>query len=72
MGVRAGLAAGPSTGTNLWGIHHLTTKMAQEGPLVTVISDGGESYRDTHLNPDWSRAKGLDPDPYLHLLDQVR
>lgn len=69
---RHGVDAGPSTGTNLWGIHHLTTKMAQEGPLVTVISDGGESYRDTHLNPDWSRAKGLDPDPYLHLLDQVR
>lgn len=61
---RHGVDAGPSTGTNLWGIHHLVTKMGQEGPLVTVIADSGEPYRDTYLNPDWLTTRGLDPEPY--------
>lgn len=63
---RHGVDAGPSTGTNLWGIHHLITTMGQEGSLVTIIADSGESYR------DWLRTKGLDPGPYLDLLDQMR
>lgn len=56
--------AGPSTGANLWGVQHLVTAMGQAGPLVTVIGDGGEPYRETHLDRDWLHEKGLDPQPY--------
>jgi cysteine synthase len=61
---RNGVDAGPSTGACLWGSHHLVSAMRQEGPVVTVIGDSGEQYRDTYLNPDWLSAKGLDPGQY--------
>lgn len=61
---RQDIDAGPSTGASLWGIRHLVTQMGQTGPVVTVIGDSGEPYRDTYLNPDWLRTKGLDPGPH--------
>lgn len=65
---RAGIDAGPSTGTALWGVHHLITEMRQAGPVVSIIADGGGPYRDTFLNPSWLRAKELDPSPFRHQL----
>ena len=61
---RHGVDAGPSTGTALWGIHHLTSAMAEDGPLVTIVADSGDPYRKTYLDPAWLREKGLDPGPY--------
>jgi cysteine synthase A len=59
-----GVNAGPATGTSLWGIHHLATKMNEQGPMVTVMTDSGTSYQSTHLDRNWLRAKGMDPTPY--------
>ncbi|WP_411123805.1 PLP-dependent cysteine synthase family protein [Streptomyces sp. x-19] len=63
----AGIEAGPSTGTNFWGTCHLVARMRQagmQGSVVTVIGDVADPYRNTHLNTEWVRARGLDPAPY--------
>lgn len=59
-----GVDAGPATGTSVWGIHHLTTKMGEQGPVATVMTDSGAPYRATHLDREWLKAKGMDPAPY--------
>lgn len=59
-----GVDAGPATGTSLWAIHHLTTKMNQPGPMATLITEHGAPYRTTHLNREWLSAKGMDPAPH--------
>lgn len=59
-----GIDAGPATGTSLWGIHHLTTKMNERGPFATIITDSGAPYRTTYLNREWLSTKGMDPTPY--------
>jgi cysteine synthase len=59
-----GVDAGPATGTNLWGTHHLTTKMGEKGPIVTLITDSGAPYRTTHLNREWLTTNGMDPSTY--------
>ncbi|OLF19569.1 pyridoxal-phosphate dependent enzyme [Actinophytocola xanthii] len=63
-----GVDAGPATGANLWGVRHLARRMREEGArgtIVSVVGDSGEGYRTTHLAPDWVRARGLDPRPYV-------
>ncbi|GAA2355618.1 PLP-dependent cysteine synthase family protein [Streptomyces violaceusniger] len=63
----AGIEAGPATGTNFWGTCHLVARMHQagiRGSVVTIIGDVAEPYRNTHLNTEWVRARGLDPAPY--------
>ncbi|MET3919743.1 PLP-dependent cysteine synthase family protein [Arthrobacter sp. UYEF20] len=63
----AGLHAGPSTGTNLWGVWQLITKMIAEGrrgSVVSLMCDGGDRYAGNYYNPDWLQAQGLDPEPY--------
>ncbi|WP_283139859.1 pyridoxal-phosphate dependent enzyme [Rhizohabitans arisaemae] len=62
-----GIEAGPSTGTNLWGLCHLVSRMRAaggQGSVVALIGDGAEFYRLTHLSAEWVRARGLDPAPY--------
>jgi cysteine synthase A len=63
----AGLHAGPSTGTNLWGVWQLIAGMIAEGrkgSIVSLICDGGERYAGNYYNPDWLASHGLDPHPY--------
>jgi cysteine synthase A len=63
----AGLHAGPSTGTNLWGVWQLIAGMIAEGrkgSIVSLICDGGERYAGNYYNPDWLASHGLDPQPY--------
>ena len=63
----AGLHAGPSTGTNLWGVWQLVAAMIAEGrrgSIVTLMCDGGERYAGNYYNPGWLASKGLDPAPY--------
>jgi cysteine synthase A len=67
---RNGIPAGPSTGTALWGIHHLITFMREEGPMAAIIADGPDPYRETYLNPAWLQAKGLDPGAYAGQLPE--
>jgi cysteine synthase A len=63
----AGLHAGPSTGTNLWGVWQLVAEMVaagRKGSIVSLMCDGGERYAGNYYNEDWLAAHGLDPAPY--------
>ncbi|MFI6967307.1 pyridoxal-phosphate dependent enzyme [Streptomyces sp. NPDC050255] len=63
----AGIEAGPATGTNFWGTCHLAARMNEagvRGSIVTVIGGVADPYLNTHLDPSWVRARGLDPAPY--------
>ncbi|MFI6950941.1 PLP-dependent cysteine synthase family protein [Streptomyces sp. NPDC050422] len=63
----AGIEAGPATGTNFWGTCHLVARMREagvRGSIVTLIGDTAGPYLNTHLNPSWVHARGLDPAPY--------
>lgn len=67
-----GLHAGPSTGTNLWGVWQLIAQMVaagDKGSIVTLMCDGGERYVGSYNNPAWLAGKGLDPTPHLASLD---
>ncbi len=64
----AGMSAGPSTGTNLWGVWQLVAAMVatgERGSIVTLMCDGGERYAGSYNNPVWLAEKGLDPAPHL-------
>ncbi|TPV49131.1 PLP-dependent cysteine synthase family protein [Pseudarthrobacter phenanthrenivorans] len=72
----AGLHAGPSTGTNLWGVWQLVAEMVaagRRGSIVSLMCDGGERYAGNYYNGGWLAAQGLDPAPYeeviRHFLD---
>nr|WP_305014619.1 PLP-dependent cysteine synthase family protein [Pseudarthrobacter sp. NamE2] len=63
----AGLHAGPSTGTNLWGVWQLVAAMVAEGrrgSVVTLMCDGGERYAGNYYNEAWLASQSLDPRPY--------
>jgi cysteine synthase A len=63
----AGLHAGPSTGTNLWGVWQLIAGMiaqGRRGSVVSLMCDGGERYAGNYYNPEWLRSQGLDPAPH--------
>jgi cysteine synthase A len=63
-----GLHAGPSTGTNLWGVWQLVADMVaagEQGSIVTLMCDGGERYAGSYNNAAWLTARGLGPEPHL-------
>lgn len=63
----AGLHAGPSTGTNLWGVWQLIAGMiaqGRRGSVVSLMCDGGDRYAGNYYNPDWLQSQGLDPEPH--------
>jgi cysteine synthase A len=67
----AGLHAGPSTGTNLWGVWQLIAGMIAEGrkgSVVTLMCDAGDRYAGNYYNPEWLDAQGLDPEPHEAVL----
>lgn len=52
----AGINAGASTGTNLWGALQVAAQMeknGETGSIVTLMCDSGERYSDTYHNPAW-------------------
>lgn len=58
---------GGSTGTNFLALCRLVSEMRganETGSLVTLICDSGERYRQTYYEPQWLRARGLDPAPF--------
>ncbi len=60
----AGLHAGPSTGTNLWGVWQLIAQMIAEGrrgSVVTLMCDAGDRYAGNYYNAEWLQSQGLDP-----------
>ncbi|TPG16522.1 PLP-dependent cysteine synthase family protein, partial [Sphingomonas koreensis] len=56
-----GKRVGPSTGTNMVGVHSLAAEMAaagQQGSIVSLICDAGERYLDTLYDDAWLAANG--------------
>ncbi|MEU1666125.1 pyridoxal-phosphate dependent enzyme [Streptomyces sparsogenes] len=69
----ARVPAGPAAGTGLWGVCHLVARMREagaRGSVVTLVGDHAEPYRNTHLDPEWVRARGLDPAPYAGAVER--
>jgi len=69
-----GRRSGGSTGTNLVGALQLMCEMRQRGergPVVTLICDSGDRYRDTYYNPDWLAAQGYDVDGQQARLEEI-
>lgn len=67
-----GLSAGPSTGTNLWGVWQLVAGMVargERGSVVSLICDGGERYACSYGNPAWLAEKGLEPGAHAKTLE---
>lgn len=59
-----GIAAGPSTGTNLWGVWGIIANMlenGERGSVVTLLCDPGERYTCTYYDDEWLASKGLAP-----------
>ena len=66
-----GRKAGPSTGTNLWGVLQIAREMVeagQRGSIVSLMCDSGERYLDTYYDPDWVAQKIGDVQPFLDQL----
>jgi cysteine synthase A len=70
---RTGTWAGGSTGTNLWGVCELVSRMlaaGRRGSVVSLICDGGERYRHSYDDDAWVAAQGLDLAPYTAALQR--
>ncbi|GAA4974791.1 PLP-dependent cysteine synthase family protein [Kineococcus glutinatus] len=68
---RAGIGAGPSTGTNLCAALRLACEMraaGEEGSVVTLVCDRDERYRATYADDGWVAAQGWDPAPHREVL----
>lgn len=62
-----GLCAGPSTGTNLWGVWQLISRMiagGERGSVVCLLCDRADRYQASYYNDTWLAQKGLEPGPY--------
>ncbi|MBE0008603.1 MULTISPECIES: PLP-dependent cysteine synthase family protein [unclassified Arthrobacter] len=68
-----GLHAGPSTGTNLWGVWRLIAGMIAEGrrgSVVSLMCDAGTRYAGSYDDDAWLAARGLDPAPAAAQLER--
>ncbi|WP_159618550.1 PLP-dependent cysteine synthase family protein [Arthrobacter zhaoguopingii] len=68
-----GLHAGPSTGTNLWGVWQLAAAMRAEGragSIVSLMCDSGDRYAGSYEDDAWLRGRGLDPEPFEAVLEE--
>ncbi|TYC99666.1 PLP-dependent cysteine synthase family protein [Arthrobacter echini] len=66
-----GLHAGPSTGTNLWGVWQLVADLVSEGrtgSIVSLMCDSGDRYAATYDDDAWLADRGLDPSGPLTVL----
>ena len=64
---QTGRKAGPSTGTNLWGVMSVAQQMQTQGiqgSIVTLLCDGGDRYLETYHEPEWVSKHLGDPAPY--------
>ena len=67
-----GLHAGPSTGTNLWGVWQLVADLiadGRRGSIVSLMCDSGDRYRTTYDDDGWLTGQGLDPTESLAVLE---
>ncbi len=69
-----GLAAGPSTGTSVFGCLLLAAEMAragETGSIVTLLCDRGDRYEGTYYDEAWVRAQGLRPELWRGRIDEL-
>lgn len=67
-----GIAAGGSTGTNIYGALRLTARMRRKGEpgsVATLICDRGDRYLDSIYDPAWARRHELDVRAFRKELD---
>ncbi|HET7132154.1 MAG TPA: cysteine synthase A [Gammaproteobacteria bacterium] len=60
-----GLLLGGSSGINVAGAIRLAKGLGPGKTIVTVLADSGSRYQSKLFNPDFLRAKGLPPPPWL-------
>jgi cysteine synthase A len=60
-----GLLLGGSTGINVAGAIRLARELGPGKTIVTVLADSGSRYQSKLYNPEFLRAKGLPPPPWL-------
>jgi len=51
-----GRKVGASSGTNMWGVLQVASRMRDEGrtgSIVTLLCDSGDRYLETYYNPEW-------------------
>jgi cysteine synthase A len=68
-----GRRVGPSTGTALIACATLMSEMVAEkqcGPIVTLLCDGGERYRDTCYDDAWLKRQRFDLAPGIAALER--
>jgi cysteine synthase A len=69
-----GRKVGASTGTNMWGVLHLASRMREEGrtgSIVTLLCDSGERYLDTYYNAEWVKTNIGDIEPWKAQIAQM-
>ncbi|MDQ6741045.1 MAG: PLP-dependent cysteine synthase family protein [Actinomycetota bacterium] len=70
----SGLHAGPSTGTNLWGVWQLIAQMiadGERGSVVSLMCDGGDRYAGSYNDPAWLAEKGLEPGAHAATIERL-
>ena len=74
LGRRLGIAAGPSTGTNVFGALRLACEMCADqaaGSIVTLMCDSGARYTTTYDDDAWLAEQGIDIGPYLPVVERA-
>ncbi|MCQ1953950.1 PLP-dependent cysteine synthase family protein [Arthrobacter sp. zg-Y238] len=69
-----GLHAGPSTGTNLWGVWQLAAAMeaaGRAGSIVSLVCDSGDRYTASYGDDAWLESRGLDPARATAVLEEL-
>jgi cysteine synthase A len=71
---RAGLRAGPSTGTNVYGALRLACEMRDDGvagSIVTLMCDRSDRYDATFNDEAWLGQQGWDCPSYVDVLEKA-
>jgi cysteine synthase A len=71
---RAGLRAGPSTGTNVYGALRLACEMHEQGTagsIVTLMCDRSDRYDATFNDETWLGQQGWDCTAYADVLEKA-
>jgi cysteine synthase A len=71
---RLGIAAGPSTGTNVFGALRLACEMCADrapGSIVTLMCDSGARYTTTYDDDAWLAEQGIDIGPYRPVVERA-
>jgi cysteine synthase A len=74
LGRRLGIAAGPSTGTNVFGALRLACEMCADqaaGSIVTLMCDSGARYTTTYDDDAWLADQGIDIGSYLPVVERA-